>query len=62
MITDYVCYIDEVFQDIEDDKEEICLMIVPKDLLEAVGWKADSDMKIKLEQSDGCIVVTPFYD
>lgn len=58
----YTCYVEEVYQDIEDDEEEICLMIVPRALMESAGWKQDEEMTIKLESKDGSVIITPFYD
>ena len=62
MANTYTCYVEEVYQDIEDDEEEICLMVVPRELMEAAGWKPNSEMKIKLEAYDGEIVITPFFE
>lgn len=47
--------VDEIFQDIEDD-EELCLMVIPQEVLDVTGWVPGDTLSISVE--DNSIVIT----
>lgn len=47
--------VDEIFQDIEDD-EELCLMVIPQEVLDVTGWVPGDTLSISVE--DSSIVIT----
>ena len=46
--------VDEIFQDIEDD-EELCLMVIPQEVLDVTGWVPGDTLSIAVE--NGSIVI-----
>jgi hypothetical protein len=48
-------YADEIFQDIEGE-DDICLMVLPAEVLEAAGWTTTD--KILIEVSDGKLILS----
>ena len=47
--------VDEIFQDIEDD-EELCLMVIPQEVLDVTGWVPGDTLSISVENNS--IVIT----
>lgn len=47
--------VDEIFQDIEDD-EELCLMVIPQEVLDVTGWVPGDTLSISVEGNS--IVIT----
>ena len=58
---DSVCYIkdmmikrtysvDEIFQDIEDE-EDLCLMVIPQEVLDVTGWVPGDTLSIAVENN-----------
>lgn len=42
--------VDEIFQDIEDD-EELCLMVIPQEVLDVTGWVPGDTLSIAVENN-----------
>lgn len=42
--------VDEIFQDIEDD-EELCLMVIPQEVLDVTGWVPGDTLSISVENN-----------
>jgi hypothetical protein len=42
--------VEEIFQDIEDE-EDLCLMIIPQEVLDVTGWVAGDTLAISIENS-----------
>ncbi len=47
--------VEEIFQDVEDD-EELCLMVIPQEVLDVTGWVPGDTLSITVENSS--IVIT----
>lgn len=47
--------VDEIFQDIEDD-EDLCLMVIPQEVLDVTGWVPGDTLSISVENNS--IVIT----
>ena len=46
--------VDEIFQDIEDE-EDLCLMVIPQEVLDVTGWVPGDTLSIAVE--NGSIVI-----
>jgi len=42
--------VDEIFQDIEDD-EDLCLMVIPQEVLDVTGWVPGDTLSISVENN-----------
>ena len=40
--------VDEIFQDIEDD-EDLCLMVIPQEVLDVTGWVPGDTLSVSVE-------------
>ena len=42
--------VDEIFQDIEDD-EDLCLMVIPQEVLDVTGWVPGDTLSVSVENN-----------
>jgi hypothetical protein len=47
---------EDIFQDIEGDKENV-LMNIPPEIAEQMGWKPGDVLRIKIEETGGISIV-----
>jgi hypothetical protein len=47
--------VDDIFQDIEDD-EDLCLMVIPQEVLDVTGWVPGDTLSVSVENHS--IVIT----